>query len=197
VTNRNVTHDLSWKFVTAANLEDVQEATHQCTKHAQLTNADELITPLADIEDSTMCAAIDLPSEAEDLIFSAASLPSADEEELAFISICSSKCRSPSSSEYNLTIPPYNYNEAMCRPDRDIWQAMIDKELLMFTTMKIFAIGSTWVFEYKLVDLSPPLPKGRLCTRGYSQIPNADIFTKPLPHPIFELHHTNLGLLAH
>jgi hypothetical protein len=72
----------------------------------------------------------------------------------------------------------------MCGPDSDIWQATIDKELLMFTSMEIFreeclpsgrfAIGSTWVFEYKLVNSSPPLAKGRLCARGYSQIPNID-----------------------
>src|ERR1700678_495752 len=138
--------------------------------------------PLSCLDDDTIVTG--LTSDAEDIIFSATSLPSVDEDELALISIRSSERRSPSSSEYDLTIPPYNYNEAMRRPDRDVWQATIDKELLMFNTMKIFreevlppgrfAIGSTWVFEYKLMDSSPPLAKGRLCARGYSQIPNID-----------------------
>src|ERR1700678_2870154 len=72
----------------------------------------------------------------------------------------------------------------MRRPDRDIWQETIDKELDMFVSMKIFreellppgrlAIGSTWVFEFKIVDLAPNIAKGRLCARGYSQIPHLD-----------------------
>jgi hypothetical protein len=158
------------------HLADVRKATHQRIERAQLTNGRELISSLADLENDAM--------ETEDCLLLAAPLPSADAEELAFISIRSSEHRSPTSSEYNLTIPPYNYNEAMRRPDSDVWQAMIDKELLMFTAMRIFreeflpsgqfAIGSTWVFEYKLVNPSPPLAKGRLCARGYSQIPNVD-----------------------
>ena len=163
------------------HLADVREIARQRAEHAQLTNGDVLM-PLADLDDDTIVTG--LTSDAEDIIFSATSLPSVDEDELALISIRSSERRSPSSSEYDLTIPPYNYNEAMRRPDRDVWQATIDKELLMFNTMKIFreevlpqgrfAIGSTWVFEYKLVDSLPPLAKGRLCARGYSQIPNVD-----------------------
>ena len=53
----------------------------------------------------------------------------------------------------------------MRRPDRDIWQATIDKELNMFISMNIFreetlppgrvAIGSTWVFEFILLPTSP------------------------------------------
>jgi hypothetical protein len=36
------------------------------------------------------------------------------------------------------------------------------------------AIGSTWVFEFKIVDPPPNVAKGRLCARGYSQIPHLD-----------------------
>ena len=121
-----------------------------------------------------------LSYEPEDSIFSC-HLPSL---ELAFMSIRSSEHRNPSSHNYDLTSPPYNYNEAMRRPDRDIWQATIDKELDMFVSMKIFreevlppgrsAIGSTWVFEFKIVNPPPNIAKGRLCARGYSQIPHID-----------------------
>ena len=106
------------------------------------------------------------------------------DKKLALISIWSSEYRSPSSPEYDLSKPPYNYNEALCRLNHAIWQATIDKELNMFIIMKIFreellppgrfAIGSTWVFEYKIVDPPPNIAKGRLCARGYSKIPNID-----------------------
>ena len=54
----------------------------------------------------------------------------------------------------------------------------------MFIIMKIFreellppgrfAIGSTWVFKYKIVDPPPNIAKGCLCACGYSKIPNID-----------------------
>ena len=75
----------------------------------------------------------------------------------------------------------------MHRPYCAIWQATIDKELNLFSTMNIFceeilpsdhfAISSTWVFKFKIADLPPPIAKGCLCTQGFSQIPNID-FTK-------------------
>jgi hypothetical protein len=115
-----------------------------------------------------------LSSEPEDFIFSC-HLPSL---ELAFISIRSSEHQNPASHDYDLTAPPYNYNEAMRRPDRDVWQATIDKEFEMFVSMKIFceeplppgrlAIGSTWVFEFKVANPPPNIAKGWLCARGYS-----------------------------
>src|ERR1700678_309862 len=70
----------------------------------------------------------------------------------------------------------------MHRPDCDIWQETIDKELDMFISMKIFheellppgrlAIGSTWVFKFKIVNPPPNIAKGCLCAPGYSQIPH-------------------------
>lgn len=72
----------------------------------------------------------------------------------------------------------------MQRPDCAIWQGTIDKELNLFKTMNIFceeilspgrfAIGSTWVFKFKINDPPPPTAKGHLCTQGFSQIPNID-----------------------
>ena len=72
----------------------------------------------------------------------------------------------------------------MRRPDCDVWQATIDKELALFVSMNIFheeslppgrsAIGSTWVFEFKIVSPPPNIAKGRLCACGYSQIPHID-----------------------
>ena len=97
----------------------------------------------------------------------------------------SSLCFSSSCETYGTRAAAWwSYNEAMRRPDRDVWQATIDKELNMFISMNIFrketlppgriAIGSTWVFEFKIVNPPPNIAKGRLCARGYSQIPHID-----------------------
>jgi hypothetical protein len=107
-------------------------------------------------------------------------MPSCNDAEQAFISVRSSERRNPVSLDYDLNVPLYNYNEAMRRLDRDIWRAMINKELDRFITMKIFreevllpgrfAIGSTWVFKFKIVVPSPHIAKGCLCAQDFSQI---------------------------
>ena len=163
--------------VTAAkiHLEDVREAARQ-----RLESSTAGIDAASPEDQQNVVLDPGLTSVPEDSIFSCV-LPSL---ELAFMSIRSSEHRHPSSHDYDLTVPPYNYNEAMRRPDRAVWQATIDKELDMFMSMKIFreealppgcyAIGSTWVFEYKIMNPPPNLAKGRLCARGYSQIPHID-----------------------
>jgi hypothetical protein len=149
--------------VTAAkiHLEDIREAARQRAHHAESLSFEETTALIAHSDSNTS----QLSSEPEDSIFSC-HLPSL---ELAFMSIQSSERRNPASHDYDLTMPPYNYNEAMCRPDRDVWQATIDKELEMFVSMKIFceepipsgrlAIGSTWVFEFKVANPPPNVAK--------------------------------------
>ena len=160
--------------ITAAkiHLEDVREAARLRTQPTKSSNTEGTIALLTHPSQ--------LSSKPENSIFSCY-LPSL---ELAFMSIRSSEHRNPTSHDYDLTTPPYNYNEAMCRPDRDIWQATIDKELDMFISMKIFceellppghlAIGSTWVFEFKITNPPPNVAKGHFCACRYSQIPHLD-----------------------
>ena len=120
--------------VTAAkiHLEDVREAARQRSNHSESSHAINTVPPSVDPKENNMLAH---PGQIpEDSIFSCV-LPSL---ELAFMSIRSSECRNPSNPGYDLAAPPYNYNEAMRRPDHAAWQATIDKELDMFVSMKIF-----------------------------------------------------------
>ena len=103
--------------------------------------------------------------------------------ELAFLSICSDRPRNPSSSSYDLKIPPATYSEAKRRPDFDVWEGTVVKELDSLQSMGVYelvrlpagrkAIGNHWVFELK-IDGEKLIPKGHLVAKGFHQIPHID-----------------------
>jgi hypothetical protein len=106
--------------------------------------------------------------------------------ESALLSIRSDRPRDPTSPAYDLSIPPATYAEARKRPDFAVWEAVALKEFHNLASMGVYevttlprgrhAIGSRWVFEFKLTD-ADPLPKARLVAKGFSQLPGID-FTK-------------------
>ena len=99
------------------------------------------------------------------------------------MSIRSDRPRNPSSSSYDLKIPPATYSEAKQRPDFDVWEGTVVKELDTLQSMGVYelvrlppgrkAIGNRWVFELK-IDGEKLIPKGRLVTKGFHQIPHID-----------------------
>jgi hypothetical protein len=104
--------------------------------------------------------------------------------ESIFLSIRSDTRRNPTSPGYDLSVPPVNHNEAMQRPDADEWRKVEMKEFGMLKDMGVYreemlpegrkAIGSRWVFEFKMEAGKDPLAKGRLVAQGFSQIPFID-----------------------
>jgi hypothetical protein len=105
-------------------------------------------------------------------------------EEQANISIRSDRRRNPSSADYDMKIPPATYNEAILRPDRDLWLAAMRKELGIMKEMCVYklsslplgrkAIGNRWVLEFKDDNKGGPTHKARLVAQGFSQIPGVD-----------------------
>ena len=103
--------------------------------------------------------------------------------ESAFLSIRSDRPRNPASSSYDLKIPPSTYSEAKRRPDFEVWEATVVKELNTLHSMGVYkltplppgrkAIGNCWVFELK-VDGDSLIPNGQLVAKGFHQIPNVD-----------------------
>ncbi|KAF9470223.1 hypothetical protein BDN70DRAFT_821618, partial [Pholiota conissans] len=71
-----------------------------------------------------------------------------------------------------MSIPPASHNEAMMRSDADAWREVEAKEFAMLKNMGVYveemlpegrkAIGSRWVFEFKLIPGKAPMAKGRL-----------------------------------
>jgi hypothetical protein len=105
-------------------------------------------------------------------------------EEQANVSIHSDKRRNPSSANYDMKIPPATYDEAVLRPDRDLWLAAMRKELGIMKEMSVYklsslppghkAIGNRWVLEFKDDNKGGPTHKARLVAQGFSQIPGVD-----------------------
>lgn len=105
-------------------------------------------------------------------------------EEQANISIRSDRRRNPSSADYDMKIPPATYDEAILRPDRDLWLAAMKKELDIMKEMSVYklttlpagrkAIGNRWVLEFKEDNKGGPTQKARLVAQGFSQIPGVD-----------------------
>ena len=103
--------------------------------------------------------------------------------ESAFLSIRSNRPRNPASSSYDLKVPPATYSEAMHRPDFDVWEGTVVKELNTLQSMGVYAlthlppgckaIGNRWVFELK-IDGDSLVQKGRLVAKGFHQIPHVD-----------------------
>ena len=58
--------------------------------------------------------------------------------ENVLLSIRSDIVRSPSSSGYDMTIPPANHREAMLRTDADEWKRVEEKELGMLKSMGVY-----------------------------------------------------------
>lgn len=101
--------------------------------------------------------------------------------EATFLSIRSDIHRDPQSPGYDLSIPPASHNEAMLHPDVEKWKEVQKKEFRMLKEMKVYveedlpvgrkAIGSRWVFEFKVEEGAMPIAKGRFVAQGFSQIP--------------------------
>lgn len=102
--------------------------------------------------------------------------------ESALLSLRSDVTRNPSSSRYDMTIPPANHREAMLRSDAEEWRKVEEKELGMLKSMGVYvdeklpegrkAIGNRWVFEFKIdPDGGPVIPKAQLVAQGFSQVP--------------------------
>jgi hypothetical protein len=121
--------------------------------------------------------------------------------ESALLSIRSDRPRDPGSSTYDLSIPPATFAEARKRPDFAVWEEVALKEFHNLASMGVYkvttlpagrrAIGSRWVFEFKLTD-ADPIPKARLVAKGFSQLPGID-FTKTFA-PVAKA--TSIRLLA-
>ena len=105
--------------------------------------------------------------------------------ESALLSVRSDVSRNPSSSGYDMTIPPANHREAMLRSDAEDWKRVEEKELGMLKSMGVYvdellpegrkAIGNRWVFEFKIdPNGGPPVAKARLVAQGFSQVPFVD-----------------------
>lgn len=104
--------------------------------------------------------------------------------ELACISIRSDSRRNPSAPGYDLKIPPATYDEALRRPDRDLWLAAMRKEINLMSEMTVYelvplpadrkAIGCRWVLEFKEDQKGGSVNKARLVAQGFSQIPGVD-----------------------
>ena len=58
--------------------------------------------------------------------------------ENVLLSIRSDIVRSPSSSGYDMTIPPTNHRKAMLRTDSDEWKRVEEKELGMLKSMGVY-----------------------------------------------------------
>ena len=105
--------------------------------------------------------------------------------ESALLSIRSDVSRNPTSSGYDMTIPPANHREAMLRSDAEVWKRVEEKELGMLKSMGVYvdellpegrkAIGNRWVFEFKIdPNGGPAIAKARLVAQGFSQVPFVD-----------------------
>ena len=86
--------------------------------------------------------------------------------------------------EYDLTRPPEDFDEAMARPDQQIWIAAMNRETASLTDRKAYsvsdlppgrkAIGVRWVYDYKRDETGIPISgkeKARLVAQGFSQRP--------------------------
>ena len=93
-------------------------------------------------------------------------------EEQAHTAIRSDKRRDPSSPDYNMSIPPATYDEAIQCPDHEQWLAAMNTELQMMKDMKVYeltelpegrkAIGCHWVLKFKDDNKRGPVYKARL-----------------------------------
>ena len=112
-------------------------------------------------------------------------------KEKAHITIRSDKCHNLKSTDYNMSIPPATYNEAMQQPDHKQWLAAMKMELQTMKEMNIYevtslpkgrkAIGSCWVLEFKEDNKGSLVYKARLVAQGFSQIPGVDYDTTFAP----------------
>lgn len=105
-------------------------------------------------------------------------------EEQSNIAIRSNKRRNPASPDYDMSIPPATFEEAMLCLDRAEWLEAMQKELQIMREMKVYemkklpegrkAIGSRWVLEFKEDNKGGSSFKARLVAQGFSQIPSID-----------------------
>ena len=112
-------------------------------------------------------------------------------EEQAHTAIRSDKRRDPFSPDYNMSIPPATYDEAIQRLDREQWLAAMNTELQTIKDMKVYeltklpegrkAIGCRWVLEFKDDNKGGPVYKARLVAQGFSQVPGIDYGTTFAP----------------
>jgi Reverse transcriptase (RNA-dependent DNA polymerase) len=103
-------------------------------------------------------------------------------EELAMITIHCETRQNPSSTDYNLCLPPATFEEALLCPDADKWREAMDKELETMLKMGVYSvveclkdrkqIGCQWVLEFKVAEGADPIYKARLVAKCFSQIPH-------------------------
>ena len=102
--------------------------------------------------------------------------------EHAHLTIHSDTRQDPGSPGYDMGIPPATYDEAMCRPNADKWQAAMEKEMGLLRDMKVYdlvslppgahTIGSRWVLEYKSGDgKGGAVEKAHFVAKGFTQVP--------------------------
>jgi hypothetical protein len=93
--------------------------------------------------------------------------------------------RSPhSSSGYDMKVPPATYDEAVQRPDWDLWLSAMQKEINLMSEMGVYelvalpngrkAIGCRWVLEFKEDQKGGSVYKAQLVAQGFSQVPGVD-----------------------
>ena len=105
----------------------------------------------------------------------------------AHITIRSDKRRDPSTPDYNMSIPPATYEEAMLRPDHELWFTAMKTELQTMKDMNVYeiaelpegrkAIGCRWILEFKDDNKGGSVYKARLVAQGFSQVPGIDYGT--------------------
>ena len=105
-------------------------------------------------------------------------------EQQAHITIRSDKHRDPSTPDYDMSIPPATYEEAMLRPDHELWFMAMKTELQTMKDMNVYeitelpegrkAIGCPWVLEFKDDNKGGSVYKAQLVAQGFSQVPGID-----------------------
>ena len=105
-------------------------------------------------------------------------------EEQAHIAIRSDKRRDPSSPDYDMSIPPATYDEAVQRPNHEQWLEAMKTERQTMKDMNVYkvaelpegrkAIGCRWVLEFKEDNKGGSVYKARLVAQGFSQVPGID-----------------------
>jgi hypothetical protein len=112
-------------------------------------------------------------------------------EEQAHIALRSNRRRNPSNPDYDMSLPPTTYEEAMQHSDSAHWLAAMKAELHTMKDMGVYkltklpegrkVIGNRWVLEFKEDNKGGPIHKARLVAQGFSQVPGVDFSTTFAP----------------
>jgi hypothetical protein len=105
-------------------------------------------------------------------------------EEQAHITIRSDKHHDPTQPDYDMSIPPATYEEAVQHADKEKWLEAMKAELQTMKEMNVYtttslpsnrkAIGCRWVLEFKEDNKGGSMYKVRLIAQGFSQVPGVD-----------------------